>query len=199
MLGYVAELSSFLYLNSCKLPLKTIKFSPVSYHLQSSSSAESKYHLLRKTNSWVLGIQPVCISCTQYLARPTLQSFQFLVSLFSHSHVTRKSSLASLTRFSYPSVRSQSLQPASISLPIHPLTTLLPSSFPLQCQVYHARHLSQQMLKPLNVLIVWFGLVTGLIRTQHIIALFLKNSKPFENQSQSVATSFRTVIYYIPM
>ena len=51
MLGYVAELSSFLYLNSSKLPLKTIKFSSVSYHLQSSSSAKSKYHLLCKTDS----------------------------------------------------------------------------------------------------------------------------------------------------
>ena len=45
MLGYVAELSSFLYLNSCKSLLKTIKFSPVPYRLQSSSLAESKYHI----------------------------------------------------------------------------------------------------------------------------------------------------------
>ena len=51
MLGYVAELGSFPYLNPCKLPQETIKFFPVPDHLQSSSSAESKYHLLHKTDS----------------------------------------------------------------------------------------------------------------------------------------------------
>ena len=51
MLSYVAELGSFLYLNSCEIPLNKIKFSPVPHRLQSSSSAKSKYHLIRKTDS----------------------------------------------------------------------------------------------------------------------------------------------------
>ena len=56
MLGYVAELGSFLYLNSCKTPLKSIMFSPVSYCLQLSSSAKSQYLFLHKTDRLVLGV-----------------------------------------------------------------------------------------------------------------------------------------------
>ena len=53
---YVAELILLHYLNSCKLSHKSIKFFPVYSHLQLSTSVESTFLLVHKTNSLVLGV-----------------------------------------------------------------------------------------------------------------------------------------------